>query len=279
MHVDDDYVDTDSSCCSYESTSEVDYSDLLTMPFPVAAETAYLGYRHAKRRWRKFAHPRRNPFGKGRGKGMFRRKSHYKGGKGHHSAMFSDDPFQWEFNTQQVYWKGKGKGKGKGNFHDNSSTSYYGRKNPLDKAGKRMLCSICNSDEHFRARCPKAPHAQKTFSSFEESWPTSGPSFTSPSAEAVLTSSSSTTAPVASGSSASPKRRIYFADALPALQDTPSEHQSVIYFADGSVDVLEPPSSRTAYYDASHAFPWWHVKSSELQSLSLIHISEPTRPY
>ena len=36
-----------------------------------------------------------------------------------------------------AYFKGRGKG------------------NPIGKDGKQMLCSICDSPEHFRAKCSK----------------------------------------------------------------------------------------------------------------------------
>jgi len=116
--------DTDSSGMSYDSQSDVDLSDLHDMPYPVAAETAYLGYRFAKRRWRKFANPRRNPKGKGRGKGIFRRKARASGGKGHSSTLFSDGS---DLASQWAFWKGHGKGKGKGKG-DHPSSSYFGRK-------------------------------------------------------------------------------------------------------------------------------------------------------
>ena len=55
-----------SSCNSGDT--EPDISDLYGIPYPVAGEQLYLGYRHAKRRWRKFTGGAKRRFGKGKGR-------------------------------------------------------------------------------------------------------------------------------------------------------------------------------------------------------------------
>ena len=269
-HSDDSesFADTDSSCCSHDTDSEVDFSDLYGQDFTAVAETVYLNYRHAKRRWRSFANPRRNPKGKGRGKGMFRRRqfsAHGKGGKGHSSTLFSADSS--DLATQWSFFGGKGKGKGKG-----KTSSYYGRKNPLDRSGKRMLCSVCNSDEHFRARCPKNPQASqnpgatKSFfgqDSLEAIWNAQSSAFqTNP------TSNSQAPAPSVTNPVSSGKRTIYLSSQF-ADVPKPQTPTSSILFADGSVEVLRPRNFLSTD-DDSHAspdtqhkslamYPWWHV--------------------
>ena len=260
-------VDTDSSCCSHDSDSEVDFADLMGQDYATVAETVYLNYRHAKRRWRSFANPRRNPKGKGRGKGMFRRRHHAKGhGKGGSTLFSADIP---DLATQWSFFGGKGKGKGK------DKTSYYGRKNPLDRSGKRMLCSICNSDEHFRARCPKNPQASsskpgppKTFygqESLESIW-------NAQSAAAMNSNPGSSTVPPPPVPVSSGKRTIYLSSQLSEPQPVTT---SSIFFSDGSVEVLKPRTylqtdSETQESDAPHKtlamYPWWHViPDSDLQ--------------
>ena len=65
-----DSVETASlSSGNSNDDSLVDISDLAHLSYAQAAETAYLGFRVHKRRWRKFAGPRRS---KGKGKGKFK---------------------------------------------------------------------------------------------------------------------------------------------------------------------------------------------------------------
>ena len=86
-------------------------------------EEAYWQYRRAKRRWK--THHRSGRKGKGKGKG--RRKGSFRKGKGSYPTM----------TEPTLYGKGKGK------------------RNPRDKEGNAMKCSICGSEEHLRASCPK----------------------------------------------------------------------------------------------------------------------------
>jgi hypothetical protein len=256
--------DTDSSCCSYDTDSEVDLADLAHMPYSEAAEHVYLNYRFAKRRWRKFANPRRNPKGKGRGRGMFRRKQY---GQQRPTAFYSDE----DLATQWTFWQGKSKGKGKGKHPP--GTSYFGRKNPLDKSGKRMLCSICGSDEHFWKRCDKNTSGGhgKTFVSLENAWPpvqqstTTSPSPAFPPQDASSTSSTSQVTAVSNPSGASSvqsRRRVYFGMDYDRIITgvEPAINQSRIYFSDGEVAVLEPKVLPPVMGSSlTNAFPWWPV--------------------
>ena len=73
---------------------------------------------------------------KGRGKGRFS-----------FLAELTDDEYEEAFFGRGRKGRGKGKrssGKGKGR-----------RKNPIGSDGQIMRCGICNSDEHFRAQCPR----------------------------------------------------------------------------------------------------------------------------
>ena len=124
------------------------------IPEPFIGESLYLAFRAAKRRWRSFAGASRGRF-KGRGKGKGKGKGKNSGtsvrsfwvddlGHNHYIDPSSNHPYDAVDFHQPVYFKGKGKGK---------STNRSG--NPIGKDGKPMLCSICESDQHFRARCPK----------------------------------------------------------------------------------------------------------------------------
>ena len=107
-------------------------------------------YQEAKSRWRKhmskptrkvrrFIRKRRNGRFKGKGKG-----------KGHRRFAFLSEMSDEDYDS--VFYGGKGKSKGK------SRTSGKGkgrRKNPRGYDGQIMTCSICGSDEHLRARCPR----------------------------------------------------------------------------------------------------------------------------
>ena len=133
---------TDTS--SDSGQEEIDMSDVLSMNDAEASEHVFLQYRRAKRRWRRMTQKpvrrfrrldRRLSKGKGKGKAF---------GKGKPSFLSSTEG--------HVYLKGKGKGK---RFHT-SGKGFGRRKNPRGRDGQVMRCRICNSDEHFAAKCPRA---------------------------------------------------------------------------------------------------------------------------
>ena len=149
----------------------VSFDDLSGMAYQVAAEQLYLEYRSAKRRWRTFSQtPRRK-------RRFFRRGKGGKGGKGHRKgfqrnpyAITSEEPESapcvhdlnlnitfpaFDAEPVDVFFKGSGKGKG----------SRRGG-NPTGRDGKRLTCSICNSEEHFRAVCPKRNNSSASGSQY-----------------------------------------------------------------------------------------------------------------
>ena len=143
---------TDTSSDSGEE--DLQAPDVSQLSEAEATEQIYLRYRRAKRTWRRFTgrpvrkfrrHIKRHAyFRKGKGRG---RKGKGKG-KGH--SRPSTGGFMWTRDDTLAYLKGKGKA-------DRMHTSGKGfgrRRNPKDKHGNVMKCRICNSEEHFAAKCP-----------------------------------------------------------------------------------------------------------------------------
>ena len=126
--------DGESSAWS-DDHEQIDYTDVAWMTENDAAEHIYIQYRFAKRRWRHFG---------GRGKRFFRRSFKDKG-KGKRR-------FPQRFGMRQ----------GKGTYfdieqddEDHIAAYLEGKSNPLGKDGKPLQCSICQSTQHFRAKCPR----------------------------------------------------------------------------------------------------------------------------
>lgn len=102
--------------------SHVDLSDLAHLTYTQACETAYLGFRVHKRRWRKFAGPRKT---KGKGKGKFKStgKSSPFRPKGFGKSYFGSEYEEWpaeewpaesyEAEWNSTYFGGKGKSSGR----------------------------------------------------------------------------------------------------------------------------------------------------------------------
>ena len=198
-----------SSCNSGESVP--DLSDLHTMPVNIAGEQLYLAYRHAKRRWRRFAggvkrlHYRRFNRKGTKGSKGFRRQHTGKGHKNHFGGkgpgkpskgkgrmFFLDDygtlqpvdedslnsfePMYFEQNVddEQVVYLAGGKG---GKFK---------RKNPKGKDGKTLQCSLCGSEDHLIKQCSQntsglthTQHKQQHQKSFP-SLPSAAPAYSAP---------------------------------------------------------------------------------------------------
>ena len=178
-HEMDSGTDTDTS--SDSGTEEIDDPALQHMSQTEAAEHVYLQYRRAKRKWRRFTNKPVRRFR--RVIKHFRHKGRRKGkGKG------GGRPFFWTQDDTLAYLNGKGKGK-----RSHSSGKGFGRrKNPKDRDGNIMKCRICNSEEHFAARCPQKGKGKGGSSS-------SGPSFLG-----LTVSASSETAPACAGHEAPP---------------------------------------------------------------------------
>ena len=63
----------------------------------------------------------------------------------------------------RVFFKGKGKSKGK---RKGSGKGTGRRRNPIGADGNVMTCSICGSEEHFRAECPRNTNQGASSSQF-----------------------------------------------------------------------------------------------------------------
>jgi hypothetical protein len=138
----DNNTDTDTSSDDYQEP--IDDSDLLGLTDQAACTEALWQYRQAKRKFRRVAGykpvRRVRRFSKRASKGKGRGRSFGKG-----SYLESSDC--------QAYLtkKGKGrKGSGKG-----FGRYFQGKKNPIGKDGKPMLCHKCGSDSHLMNECPK----------------------------------------------------------------------------------------------------------------------------
>ena len=251
--------------------SDVDLSDLTGLTFAQAAEVVYAGFRTHKRRWRKFAGPRRSK-GKGKGKfGKFGKKG--KGGKfsplapyPHRPNYFGEDSYstesEWptwadssyifpEVDQSNIYAVG-GKGKGKR------------RGNPIGRDGKQMLCSHCNSPEHFIRECPQNPPGKgkgKSSSFFTaDTWESSIPP----------------TSSAASSQQNMPARGIYMTVHDSVLQAVSNPEQCTITFADGTPSVCFDSTRARSYMTVSEDsdalmpamprqafFPWWKTELDE----------------
>ena len=275
-------VDSEISSCN-SGESEPDISDLHVLPYNVAGEKLYLAYRHHKRRWRKFTGGFKRRSGKGKGKG-------HKGGK-----RFSKGGFHKGSSFSAGKGAGKGKSGGKGRMFyvdewgystevDTSDSSWpdssypveaswpetepqeaivllgkgkFKRKNPKGKDGKTLLCSGCNSDEHFVKDCPRNP--KNLGSSPMQSNPKSFTTAQSP--ESVASGSNSS-----SGWGSS----IY----LGHQQPVDINSKSLITFFDGSVLELDTPVENAAESvepARNYYMPQLASKPSELSQSSSSH--------
>ena len=140
---------TSSATSSDSGTEHIDMSDLQSMTDQHASEHVFWQYRVHRRRWRRLTgkpvrrfrrHVRyfvkRQGKGKGRSQGGFAF-----GGFRRRSYVVTQDDIRAYLGS-----RGKGSGRGSGKGH--------GRKrNPKGRDGQTMTCRICNSEEHFAARC------------------------------------------------------------------------------------------------------------------------------
>jgi hypothetical protein len=244
-----------SSCNSGET--EPDISDLFGLPYNVAGEQLYLGYRHAKRRWRKFTGGAKRRFGKGRhrrfGKGKFGKGSGGKfgfgkgnkgKGKGKGKSYFSDPFTDWsqfaleshDGDHEHTYWLDDYSDWSENSWGQADGIVYLGkgkfkRGNPICKDGKQLECSLCGSTEHFCAKCPK----NKTGMTHAQAQAQSGRTFATAQSSQV-SSASAAASSESTGWGSDWGSRIYFA--RPTAK--PIEHSySVIELSDGTEVVLE----------------------------------------
>ena len=170
-----DTVSEPSSCNSGDS--EPDLSDMHALPQNVAGEQLYLSYRHAKRRWRKFTGGFKRRLGrkfgrrkgmKGRfGKGSFGKAGLGKAGKGKSKGKhyFTEQPQQDyyydDWTSEHAYWTDEYSAWPESEHGETvESIVYLGkgkfrRGNPKGKDGKTLECSLCGSEDHLIAKCPK----------------------------------------------------------------------------------------------------------------------------
>ena len=157
---DDSGTETDTS--SDSGHEEIDMSDLNGLDHSEASAHAYWQYRLHKRKWRRLSSKPTRKFrrihkrfrtAKGKGKGFSRHAMRTKGnGKG--QPLFHVEAF----NETLAYLSGKGKG----NRRHTSGKGTGRRMNPTGRDGLVMKCRVCNSPEHFEARCPQSRNAQSS---------------------------------------------------------------------------------------------------------------------
>ena len=242
---DDDNISWHSYSTGQSDDGEpIDWNDFEQVPPHALGEEVYLAYRGAKRRWRSFGGKGRPRFkGKGRKGGGKGSGTGFGKGKGKYAssarAFWTDDfgnnipipqtavpTYSDESPASfQIYFKGKGKGAGG---------------NPIGKDGVQMLCSICGSGEHFRAKCTsskgkgKGGHSKGSFWAEEQ---TQQSQWIGPDDTAWSVPSSSVSA-----SSLSQPRKVYFS--TPNAIKNEREAKSCIYFTDGTAPIPLTPIVR-----------------------------------
>ena len=231
---DDDNISWHSfSTGNSDQDEPVDWGDM-NEDEPYLGERIYLGYRNSKRQWRQYAGPKRRRW-KGKRKRNFTKGFRKGGGKGKHHhdphprAFWTDDVgtthalddsfSEQSHHTEEVYFKGRGKG------------------NPIGKDGKTMLCSICGSDQHFRAKCNQRNKGSKGSSKGHGKGKVSA---------AMFADSSSSSQPA---NYEQPIHHLsYFIH--PEIHHRAEQSTSHIYFADGSKTIaLQAPPTAAQSYD------------------------------
>ena len=151
---DDSGTETDTS--SDSGHEEIDTSDLNGLNQSEASAHAYWQYRLHKRKWRRLSSKPTRKFrrihkrfrtAKGKGTGFSRHAMRTKG-NGRGQPLFHVEAF----NETLAYLSGKGKG----NRRHTSGKGTGRRMNPTGRDGLVMKCRVCNSPEHFEARCPQS---------------------------------------------------------------------------------------------------------------------------
>ena len=244
--------DTDSSSDSdVPGHQAADLTDMLYHTVNDAGAELFVAYKHAKKRWRSFQGKTTRTTHRFKKVKRFTFKKHSKGkgkGKYHQQApsFFSPPAAQdgFSFVEQQAFFKGSGKG-----FKGGAGS---GRLNPTGPDGKRMLCSICSSDSHFRAQCPKAS-ASGTFMSAQEQ----------PAAAQPVQSAGS------SQSSVATRNAYQFAGLFSATEEPDDPNLGSFSAFTGQV----PPRTRAApQFQASRITFADGSPSQELESLSMLSV-------
>ena len=233
FETDNEPADDNLSSCN-SGMSVPDLSDVAMLPANVAGEQLYLGYRHHKRRWRKFSggnkrqfFKRRRPFGKGKGKGKGKGNSKFGGKKGRMFFLDETSGVLHEVDAEDL-----------DSTEDSDQLVYLGngkfkRSNPKGKDGKKLRCSLCNSEEHLIRHCPQNTKGM-TFQQHQQQH--GNASFmTQPIAEQPLPTISSSS----SSATTVPNQWCYFAG---VANEASNQDQSFIEI-DGAVTYLQQTSS------------------------------------
>ena len=150
---DDSGTETDTS--SDSGHEEIDMSDLNGLNQSEASAHAFWQYRLHKRKWRRLSNKPTRKFrriqmrfrtARAKGKGFSRHAMRTKG-NGRGQPLFHVEAC----NETLAYFSGKGKG----NRRHTSGKGTERRMNPTRRDGQVMKCRVCNSPEHFEARCPQ----------------------------------------------------------------------------------------------------------------------------
>jgi len=167
---------TDTETSSDSGGERIDMSDVAPMNENDAAEHIFLQYRHAKRKWRRFAHKpvrrfrrvikrfQKHKFRRMSSHGGHRRRFQpssggFGGGRGgyssgpRHSRRGHSRPWRNIFviDEANAYLKGRGKGHRK----DTSGKGHGRSGNPKGRDGAPLKCHNCGSTEHLKAKCPQ----------------------------------------------------------------------------------------------------------------------------
>ena len=150
----DSGTETDTS--SDSGHEEIDMSDLNGLNQSEASAHAFWQYRLHKRKWRRLSNKPTRKFrriqmrfrtARAKGKGFSRHAMRTKG-NGRGQPLFHVEAC----NETLAYFSGKGKG----NRRHTSGKGTGRRMNPTGTDGRVMKCRVCNSPEHFGARCPQS---------------------------------------------------------------------------------------------------------------------------
>ena len=265
------YEDWQSASSGNSNDEEaIDLSDLAHLPYPQAVETAYMGFRTHKRRWRKFAGPRKSKGAKKGhkgpskgsrplfvpGKGKSNKGKTYFGNDGTTYPVLESDWYEPpQPDHQGTYVMGKGKGRRSGN--------------PVGRDGKQMLCSGCNSPDHFIAVCPQKGKGKGTHGAFvtEESWPKPVSSTAaSPPARGMYLAVENEN----SSAAASDVCTILFSDGRPAVEFNTVRERA--YFTDN-------PSSSQSTVRKQGFFPWWEVPTTNPDIEARLTLDMPAKDH
>ena len=263
QNVQDDNISWHSFSTGRSDEDEpIDWTGVDAVAPAYRGEHIYLGYRNHKRMWRKFGgkpRPRfkgvikdktksRNRFGKGAqsGKGGGLARTFWVDDFGHPIPINNPPSYPAVAEPEtpvEVYFKGKGKG------------------NPIGKDGKQMLCSICDSNMHFRAKCTKGAGKGGNKGGKVTFWANHEYQYLGPDNPNSSSSQSEQTNPNAasiyfSASNQQERSRIYFAD---GSEEALTPHRLGVGEADSSEQVLQTVDDHLRKYFHPPVYAWMNA--------------------